>query len=262
MEAKHKEELRILRENLEAKSHELEEERLLREKDTGDLRNVHAEVEQLRKEKADLVAENDALRQKVADLEMEKGDKQEEDATPLDGLLKKLEKQCQKFVSDITIPHLGSARESSLLYTLVDINKELGRKMSGLRESRDLKEQLNALATLILEHRKWEFSKIRELGHDLTKLLGLEIMVENSDTRVRSRTALVMVGADIRLRGFEQSKTVIFKTPRENLQQEVIEAGNVAAHQAHVAADVALFNLGSFENKENAENHSRKVYYL
>jgi hypothetical protein len=66
-------------------------------------------------------------------------------------------------------------------------------------------------------------------------------------------------GAEVRLRLWELNKSTLYKTPRANLKQAVIEAGNIAAHQQDVEADAALFKHGYL--LENIEGDTFKEIY-
>lgn len=78
-----------------------------------------------------------------------------------------------------------------------------------------------------------------------------------AEKNAREREPLVQAGAAIRLRFWEQSKAVTFETAREGLNHSVIEAGNVAAHEMDMAADIALFDCGFLQGSVNKDNFNQ-----
>jgi hypothetical protein len=262
---KYEEGLRSLRAELEANNKELEECRLQKEKDAKELREVHTELENLRQQKAGLSCENEALKQTVVELQKGKEDVDEKDAEAAKSLFEKLKAQCEDFQVRMRFLPCHQFLESvgydtvKTLAELMNYNRELGEKISGLQESTDPRAKISSLIVLLLEHRKWELVMAQNLSEYITAFDLLKTIRKSDIATAHQKEALVIKGVEIRLRFWEHVKAVTNNIPREELNEEIVQAGNVAAHEANVAADVALFECGFLEGPDDLANFE-KIY--
>jgi hypothetical protein len=227
---KHAEELKELKASLEAKhKKEFEALRLLWDKDRDELRKAETEVRELRKEDREDEIENRNETDNKTDAGM---------------LVAQFEKLHEIARSDFTINTNGCFFFSSGVNAsrkFKQVNSSLELEVERLKELSNMQDQLEALVDLVLGYTQNLAKIIEEKARSLNYW-------EESSHKLRqendNKEPLYLKGVDTRLGFWEKSKTAILNIPRENLDQAVIEAGNAAAHEPNVAADVALFHCG------------------
>jgi len=92
----------------------------------------------------------------------------------------------------------------------------------------------------------------------LTDAVVNRLLKENQEQKI---SPLLKVAAAVRIRRLKQLQHTLLQTPRDESNNEIIEAGNVAAHDPDIAADLALFTAG-FLSKDEDLNSFRDMYGL
>ncbi|KAL2074856.1 hypothetical protein VTL71DRAFT_8635 [Oculimacula yallundae] len=162
---------------------------------------------------------------------------------------------------DNDLPVVSAGIDVGLMDSITDL-RSAWQSIRGLakalqKENADLMRRLETSdlactnAIIQVDARDTEITKVKaELAtqNNLTyteqqKMEALEQELKLLKRDCIDKEPLVKIGAAIRLRFLEQSKIQIREVSRESLDQVIIQAGNAAAHDVNLSADIATLKL-------------------
>jgi hypothetical protein len=120
------------------------------------------------------------------------------------------------------------------------------------------REELRSMEAEVTELRE---EKDRLAGENEALRRNQAVNGSSNDHEARKSDPLFMKGAEMRLRQWELNKMVLYNTRYDDLNLDVIERGNVAAHHQDLKADVALFEYG-YLSEESEGATFEKIYAI
>ncbi|KAF8852477.1 hypothetical protein BDZ45DRAFT_807437 [Acephala macrosclerotiorum] len=230
---------------------------------TSEEKDQQSTIAQLRKELADKTAGQRVL-QTALQKAQEEGNALRDRCTALNSELADLR---DELLGERERRSRGSSfEEEDLRRRYADISNQLNQaKQSNAKTGdkiRSLQKENSRLKNELEDAREDLYYANQNENELRMSLRDEESRVKELKKEIKQQKPLVEVGAAVRLRFLEQARESVFELPKSDVNKDLIQDGNIAAHRANGDRDAAMFNsnLVAEEDYDDMKEIFRELY--